>query len=106
MILDDLIITRKSSERPIYRVIILWIALLKQYLFFLLALQPQWFNDPTYNGFTYESQAMCSAYGSLLILARLLNKCMTDQFRMALARRQISLFALIINPANKNGCGA
>ena len=43
---------------------------------------------------------------NLLGLPRLLNKCVTGQLSMALARRQMSLFALIINLANKNGCGA
>ena len=45
-------------------------------------------------------------FWNLLGLPRLLNKCVTDQFRIALARRQMSLSASIINPANKNGCGA
>ena len=43
---------------------------------------------------------------NLLGLLRLLNKCMIDQFRMALAKRQMSLSTSIINPANKNGCDA
>ena len=54
-------------------------------------------DGPTYDGPTYESQAKCFSSQSLLGLPRLLNKCMTDQFKMALIRRQISLsFVLII----------
>ena len=48
-------------------------------------------DGPTYNGPTYEGQAKCFSSRSLLGLPRLLNKCVTDQFRMALARGQISL---------------
>ena len=97
MILDDLIITRRSSERLICAVAIFGIALLKQYLFSLLALHPQWLNCPIYSGPTYEGQAEFSAYGSPLGLPRLLNKYVTNQFRMALARKQMSLsFILII----------
>ena len=61
MILDDLIITTTSSKRPICGVAALWIALLKQYLFALLAPHPQWLNGPTYDGPTYDDngQAKC-----------------------------------------------
>ena len=55
------------------------------------------------DGLIYEGQAKCFSSRSLLGLPRLSNKCVTDQFRIALARKQMSLFASIINPANKNG---
>ena len=44
-----------------------------------------------YNGSTYKGQAKCFSSWSLLGLSRLLNKCVTNQFRITLARRQISL---------------
>ena len=71
-----------------------------------LNIVPQWLNGPTYNGPTYESHAKCFSSRNLLGLPRLSNKCVTDQFRTARARRQMSLSASIINPANKNGYGA
>ena len=106
MISDDIIITRRSSERPICGVAALWIVLLKQYFFFLLTPNIEWLNSPTYDGPTYKGQAKCFSSWSLLGLSKLSNKYITDQFKTVIARRQISPFALIINPANKNGCSA
>ena len=45
-------------------------------------------NGPTYDGPTYEGQAKCFSSRSLLGLPRLLNKCVTDQFILALARNK------------------
>ena len=54
-----------------------------------------------HDGPIYEGQVKCFSSRSLLGLPRLSNKCVTDQFRMALARRQMSLSASIINPAKR-----
>ena len=63
-------------------------------------------NGLTYNDPTYEGQAKCFSSQSPLGLSKLSHKCMTNQFRMAPARRQMSLFVSIINPVNKNGYDA
>ena len=67
MIPDDLIITRKSNKRPIYRVIA----------------------GPTYNGPTYNEKGQAQRFRSRSLLSQpsLSSKCVTKQFRMALARR-------------------
>ena len=61
---------------------------------------PKWpyFNYPTYNGPIYKNkgQAMYFSSQSLLGLPRLLNKSITNQFRTALARRQMSLSLISI----------
>ena len=69
---DLLTITRKSSERPICGVIAGPIY------------DGPTYDDPTYND---NNQTKCFSSRSLLSLPRLLSKCMTDQFRTALARR-------------------
>ena len=78
MIPDDWL-TRRSSERTIYGVAALWIALLKQYLFSSLLLYPQWLNGPT-----YEGQAKCFSPQNL---SRFLNKSAVNQLQTTLARR-------------------
>ena len=104
MIPDDLIIASRSSEKPICRV--KTEVLIQNDTFFVIDTTPRgpYLNGSTYDGPIYKGWAKCLTYGSLLGLLKLLNKCVTDQFRMALARRQRSLSISIINRANKNGC--
>ena len=47
-------------------------------------------DGPIYNGSTYEGPAKCFSPQSLLGLEKLLNKCVTNQFRIALAKGQMS----------------
>ena len=112
---DDLIIPRKSSERPICRVK----TEARVQNDTLLAIDtvppkalPQWpyFDCPTYDGPTYDgptynddSQTKCFSPRNP---SRFLNKSAVNQLQTALTRMLKSLFALIINPANKNGYGA
>ena len=63
---------------------------LKQYLFFLLTPYLWWLNGPTYNGSTPNKKGQVKYFNSQS-LSKLSSKYMTDQFRMALARRQMSL---------------
>ena len=84
MIPDDLIITRRSSERPICRVTIE--ALVRSDTLFAIDTPSSMERWPYLRG---SGRVFSSR--SLLGLPRLLNKCVTNQFRMALARRQISL---------------
>ena len=96
MIPDDLIITRRSSERLICRVTIE--ALVQSDT--LLAM-----DNASTMALSMRVKVKCFSWRSLLGLSRLSNKCVTDQFRMALTKKlkelSLSLVALIINPAKQ-----
>ena len=96
MIPDDLIITRRSSEKPIC--IVPTEALVQSDT-------PLAIDTASMMALFMRVKVKYFSLQSLLGLSSLLNKCMTNQFRTALIRRlkelNLSLIASIISPAKR-----